>query len=126
MNAGRRRLVLAVVATDATFEPTELRGRPAWAGKCIHCNALVVVEADGTPVGPVTIEHLVPSSAGGTESPENLALACAGCNHEKGRRHDVRYGRTPRSVEVVNRLLDRRRSRLRSPPAALDPLLKRP
>ena len=115
MNAGKRRRVLDIVATDATFEPTELQGVPAWAGKCIHCNARLVVLADGTPMGPITVEHLVPSSAGGTDALDNLALACARCNHEKGRRHDVRYGRTARSVEVVTRLLDKRRARMRPP-----------
>ena len=125
MNAGKRRRVLDIVATDATFEPTELQGEPAWAGKCIHCNARLVVLADGTPVGPVTVEHLVPTSAGGSDAPENVALACAGCNHEKGRRHDVRYGRTSRSVEVVGRLLERRAQRLRRPPPTLNPGYRR-
>ena len=120
MNAARRRLLLDIVATDATFEPIELQGAPAWAGKCIHCSARLVVLADGTPVGEVTVEHLVPTSAGGTAALENLALACARCNHEKGRRHDVRYGRTARSVAVVTRLLEKRRARLR-PPASLNP-----
>ncbi len=113
--------MLEIIASDATFEPTELQGAPAWAGKCIHCNARLVVLADGTPVGPVTVEHLVPTAAGGTDALENLALACARCNHEKGRRHDVRYGRNARSVEVVSRLLERRRKRFRSPPAGLNP-----
>jgi hypothetical protein len=77
--------LLEIVASDSTFEPIDLQGAPAWAGKCIHCNSRLVVLADGTPVGPVTVEHLVPTSGGGTAALENLALACAGCNHEKGR-----------------------------------------
>jgi len=117
--------LLEVLATDATFEPIDLQGAPGWAGKCIHCNARLVVRADGTPVGPVTVEHIMPTSAGGTEAPENLALACAGCNHEKGRRHDVRYGRTGRSVELVGRLLEKRRSRLRVPPEPVNPGYRR-
>jgi len=115
VNAGKRRRVLDIVATDATFEPIELHGAPAWEGRCIHCNARLVVLGDGMPVGPITVEHLVPTSAGGTDALNNLALACARCNHEKGRRHDVRYGRTARSVEVVSRLLDKRRARMRPP-----------
>jgi 5-methylcytosine-specific restriction endonuclease McrA len=121
VSGARRRLVLDIVATDATFEPIELRGAPAWAGKCIHCNRQLVVRVDGTPVGPVTVEHLVPTSGGGTDALENLALACAGCNHEKGRRHDPRYGRTERSVEVVTRLLERRRKRFRPAPRSATP-----
>ena len=125
MNARSRRRVLGIVATDATFELTEVRGEPAWAGKCIHCNTRLLVRADGTPLGPITVEHLVPTAAGGSDAPENLALACAGCNHEKGRRHDVRYGRTARSVEVVSRLLDRRRKRFRQAPPEVNPAFRR-
>jgi 5-methylcytosine-specific restriction endonuclease McrA len=95
MSASHRRRLLEIVASDSTFEPIDLQGAPAWAGKCIHCNSRLVVLADGTPVGPVTVEHLAPTSGGGTAALENLALVCAGCNHEKGRRHDVGYGRTP-------------------------------
>ena len=80
MKAGERRRLLDIVATYATFEPIELQGAPAWAGSCIHCSSRLVVRADGTPVGPVTIEHLVPTSGGGTDSLENLALACARAN----------------------------------------------
>ena len=125
MRTAHLRRLLEIVATDASFQPVDLQGAAAWAGKCIHCNARLVVRADGTPVGPVTVEHLVPLSAGGTEAPDNLALACAACNHEKGRRHDPRYGRTARSVEVVQNLLDKRRSRLRPPPPPLNPGYRR-
>jgi hypothetical protein len=29
--------VLAIVATDRTFEPRDLDGERVWVGKCIHC-----------------------------------------------------------------------------------------
>jgi 5-methylcytosine-specific restriction endonuclease McrA len=30
-----------------------------------------------------TLEHIVPSSQGGSDEPENLAYACQGCNSSK-------------------------------------------
>lgn len=33
-----------------------------------------------------TIDHVVPLSQGGTNFPENIVLACASCNSEKGDR----------------------------------------
>ena len=115
MGTATRRRLLDIARSDTTFVRTELRGRPVWAGKCLHCNAALVVADDGTPVGPVTVEHIVPRTAGGSDELANLALACARCNHEKGKRHDVRYGRGARAQEVVDRLLDKRRQRLRDP-----------
>lgn len=111
----RRRLVLAIVATDRTFEPVLAAGRPAFAGKCIHCNRRLLVAADGTLLGSATIEHIYPRTHGGTDAVENLALACAGCNGEKGVRHDHRHRADPRLADVVERLLARRRERWRAP-----------
>jgi 5-methylcytosine-specific restriction endonuclease McrA len=110
-----RRLVLQIVATDRTFEPVEYAGRSAWAGKCIHCNRQLVVAADGVPLVRATIEHIVPRNHGGSDDLENLALACAGCNHEKGVRHDRRRAGDPKLVEIVERLRRRRRERWREP-----------
>jgi 5-methylcytosine-specific restriction endonuclease McrA len=33
----------------------------------------------------LTIEHLTPLSFGGSNDPSNIALACAPCNHAKGK-----------------------------------------
>jgi len=33
------------------------------------------------------VDHLVPPSAGGTDSPQNLAAACLRCNDSKGNRY---------------------------------------
>ena len=104
-----------MVATDATFERADLRGEPVWVGKCIHCGADLVVREDGTPVGRATVEHIAPRNRGGTDEPENLALACARCNHQKGHRHDVRRRPSARTLEVEAALLERRRKRLRDP-----------
>lgn len=33
----------------------------------------------------LTVEHIIPLSFGGTNEPNNIALACAPCNHQKGK-----------------------------------------
>ncbi|WP_257448396.1 HNH endonuclease [Archangium lipolyticum] len=86
MSSSKRRRILDIVATDATFERTEYRGREIWLGKCLHCNA-----------------HLL------------IGLACARCNQGKGSRHDRHYHRDARVRELVERLLQRRRDRWRDP-----------
>jgi 5-methylcytosine-specific restriction endonuclease McrA len=108
------RLLLAIARTDRTFERAELGGRPVWVGKCLHCGSRLVLAADGEPLGPATVEHLLPRSAGGTDDLANLAIACARCNHEKGVRHDRRPD-DPRAVEVRERLTALRTARWRDP-----------
>jgi len=110
-----RRQILAIVATDSTFERVEARGGEAWLGKCLHCNAHLYVALDGSPISRATIEHIVPQSAGGTDALENLALACSRCNHQKGRRHDPKGLSNARTAEVVDQLLAKRRLRWRAP-----------
>ena len=39
-----------------------------------------------TTEGAIEVEHLLPSSRGGTDAWENLALACQTCNQRKGSR----------------------------------------
>ncbi|MCC7244676.1 MAG: HNH endonuclease [Saprospiraceae bacterium] len=46
--------------------------------RCEYCFALAEFSPDSFQV-----DHIVPSSAGGDDSPENLALACGGCNGHK-------------------------------------------
>jgi 5-methylcytosine-specific restriction endonuclease McrA len=104
----RERTLLLIVHSDNTFEKDE-RG---WVGKCIHCNAKIRVTRNWNTLG--TIEHIVPVCAGGsTDDVRNLALACAECNHEKGRRHDPNYLNDPRAFEVIGRLLKRRARRMK-------------
>lgn len=114
-SARRRRTILGIIATDRTFERTEHRGREAWLGKCLHCNAHLVVGLDGEPISRATIEHILPQTAGGTADPANLGLACARCNQGKGSRHDLHFHRDARARELVERLLARRRERWRDP-----------
>jgi 5-methylcytosine-specific restriction endonuclease McrA len=39
---------------------------------------------DGRRDGRPTFEHIVPLSKGGADSPANLAIACYGCNQQRG------------------------------------------
>lgn len=115
MSLAKRRRILAIVATDATFERTEHRGREVWLGKCLHCNAHLTIGLDGEPISRATIEHIVPQVHGGGNDLGNLGLACARCNQNKGSRHDRHFHREPRVRELVERLLARRRERWRDP-----------
>jgi 5-methylcytosine-specific restriction endonuclease McrA len=104
--------VLGIVATDVTFRRQIVRGLACFVGKCIHCNAKLVVALDGSTDGGVTIEHIVPRHHGGTDDPSNLALACARCNATKGVRLDARRADDPRAREVNAALLAKRAARM--------------
>jgi 5-methylcytosine-specific restriction endonuclease McrA len=110
----RSRRILEIIATDATFEIVDARGQPVWQGQCLHCKGRLRIALDGRPISRVTIEHIVPRAHGGTDELDNLGLACARCNHEKGRRHDPRGPADPTAAAVIVRLLARRRARWRS------------
>jgi 5-methylcytosine-specific restriction endonuclease McrA len=110
----RHLLLLAAAVTDATFERSTLDGQSVWIGKCLHCNAKLVVRDDGQAMGAATLEHVWPTSQGGSNEIVNLAVACARCNREKGSRHD--HGKNiQRLDEVVARLRERRQARWRDP-----------
>jgi 5-methylcytosine-specific restriction endonuclease McrA len=109
----KRRAALAIAATDNTFAIREVRGARAWVGKCIHCAARLVVELDGET--NATIEHIVPRGHGGPDEIENLALACARCNHLKGMRLDHRRRDDPTLSAVIDTLRARRLERWRPP-----------
>lgn len=112
---GQRDKVLRIVATDNTFERATDRFGAAWVGKCIHCNARLRISLDGDSCGLATIEHIVPRHHGGDDSVENLALACARCNHQKGKRLDNKKRQDARLWEVLQTLRARRLARLRTP-----------
>ena len=107
--------MLAVAETDSTFESVEVDGREAWRGKCLHCNTPLLVFVEGSGSSTVTLEHIVPRTAGGTDELGNLGLACPRCNHGKGVRHDRKALTDARSLEVVEQLLEKRRKRWREP-----------
>ena len=124
----RHSLLLAAAVTDKTFEKTTLDGRTVWVGKCIHCNTRLVIAEDGRSLGEATLEHVWPETQGGTNDVENLAVACARCNREKGTRHDHRGG--PKLESVVALLRERRMERWRDAETVgmatqLRPILKR-
>jgi len=45
--------------------------------RCIYCGMLAE---------RLTLDHLIPRSAGGTNTTENLLTACMGCNRDRGNR----------------------------------------
>jgi 5-methylcytosine-specific restriction endonuclease McrA len=107
--------ILDIVRTDRTFDRVEYRGRDVWAGKCLHCDSHLYVGLDGRPISRATIEHIVARAHGGTDDLENLGLACARCNHEKGRRWDTSPATDPRVAEIVEKLQRKRKKRWRDP-----------
>ena len=108
----RNNKVLAIVSTDSTFERAEVRGEKVWVGRCIHCNARVVVNDDGGTLA--TIEHIFPRTHGGTDDVDNLALACRRCNGAKSH-HDQRAKSDPKFLEIVEALRAKRKQRTRAP-----------
>jgi 5-methylcytosine-specific restriction endonuclease McrA len=103
-----------MVATDATFERVSWRGREAWQWSCIHCRRRLLIDEGGEPLGAATVEHIVQRNGGGDEL-DNLALACARCNHQKRYRLDDRRADDPVLVRVIQTLRERRRVRWRDP-----------
>ncbi|MCC8625299.1 HNH endonuclease [Xanthomonas vesicatoria] len=123
----RQRLLLAA-HTDAQAQL--LTG--SWETRCLHCRRRLHIGIDGEPLGHTTLEHVVPQAWFGRRAAvalcaqvgddpndaRNLALACAGCNHAKGRRHDANGAGDARAVEVVSALLSVRLARWREPTSA--------
>jgi len=48
--------------------------------RCEYCQ----LRQDDSPLAALHIEHIVPKVHGGTNEPDNLALACIDCNLHKG------------------------------------------
>ena len=109
----RHLLLLAAAVTDRTFDRREIDGARVWVGKCIHCGTKLVVADDGRSLGEATLEHIWPETQGGTNAVENLAVACARCNRQKGTRHDHTAGQGLDSI--VATLRQRRMERWRDP-----------
>lgn len=98
-----------------------------WVAPCLHCQSRVSVAPDGTPLGAATLEHIVPRSWFGRaaaraltlrvahpDDVQNIAVACARCNQQKGRTHDAHGPASERARTVVGQLLDRRAQRYRA------------
>lgn len=116
----RQKLVLTLAATDSTWQ----RCGAEWVGKCIHCRTRLRVSTAGDLLGNTTLEHIIPKTQGGTDAPENLALACGSCNAAKGVRHDRSGPGDPGYDRMVSLLQARRLERLRLPPEELAMLLQ--
>lgn len=122
MPARLRSLLLSAVRSDALAHCDGSE----WRTRCLHCRTVVGLSAAGEPWRGTTLEHIVPRSwfgkpraaeltarVGGADDPRNLALACARCNHQKGRGPDADGPGDARAAEVIARLLDTRLARWR-------------
>lgn len=126
----RQRFLLAL-ATDTEASRDADGDRET---RCLHCRRRLRVSAEGAPLGSATLEHVVPQAwfgkraasalvalvGGDPDDARNLALACAGCNHGKGVRHDARGPGDERARAVITALLERRLARWRAPEPAID------
>jgi hypothetical protein len=76
-----------------------LREQIARHGKhrCAYC--LRTEELAGMPMA---IDHIVPSAAGGTDTEENLCLACRRCNEFKGAQTHAGDPETGHTVRLFN------------------------
>lgn len=72
--------VSGVEYQHGTLEGYELREYllEKWGHKCAYC------DAENTPL---EMEHIVPTSKGGSDRVTNLTLACVSCNREKNHRY---------------------------------------
>lgn len=102
-----------VAESDRTFERRDVRGKLAWVGRCLHCKKAIVVPLDEGEPASATLEHILPRNHGGGDELENLGLACAACNHGKGRRLDCRRADDPTFQRTVERLKQERLARMR-------------
>ena len=59
---------------------TRARVRERAGHRCEYCLA----HQEDSPLAALHVEHMVPKVHGGTDDPENLALACIDCNLHKG------------------------------------------
>jgi hypothetical protein len=53
-----------------------------------------------------TIDHVLPQSAGGSDDPDNLALACRNCNERRGNRVEGRDPQTGHGVAIFHPRLE--------------------
>ncbi|WOS39980.1 HNH endonuclease [Xanthomonas rydalmerensis] len=127
MRAALRQRLLLAAQTDAQAQPAA----GGWHSRCLHCRRRLDLHGDGEPLGHCSLEHVVPQAWFGRRAAaalcaqvgddandaRNLALACAGCNHAKGRHHDARGPQDARARDVVATLLSARLARWRPPPA---------
>ncbi len=78
---------------NGRIDVTELRDRILASGGCCEWCGASVVNAS------FEVDHVVSLSNGGSNSPQNLVVACPSCNRKKGRKHPARFAQEI-SVEV--------------------------
>ena len=61
---------------------------------CEYCHS-----SEEASAAQFTIDHIVPQSLGGSDSPDNLALACQRCN---GYRYNFTTGIAPQTQEIIS------------------------
>jgi hypothetical protein len=71
-------------------------------GCCEYCRSQALYTTESFEV-----EHITPTSRGGTTAPENLALACSGCNGHKYEKTEVMDEETASLVPLFHPRLDR-------------------
>ena len=64
---------------------------PKQNGKCMYCGNKI-------PEGDGTVDHKMPFSRGGKETPANMQLLCGKCNSRKGDLSDGEFKRRFKSV----------------------------
>ena len=76
--------------TGTAYQQGELQGYEVkeylldkWGRKCIYCGKIGV---------PLEVEHIVPTSRGGTDRVSNLTIACRACNVKKGDQTAEEFG----------------------------------
>ena len=68
-----------------------------WGRQCVYCRKTQV---------SLQLEHIVPTSRGGSDRVSNLALACARCNQEKGSQTAAEYGYPDVHAQALQSLRD--------------------
>ena len=59
---------------------TKARVRERAGHRCEYCQ----LRQEDSPLAALHIEHIIPQVHGGSDDPDNLALACVDCNLHKG------------------------------------------
>jgi len=71
---------------------------------CVICRGLFPLPLDGRGL---TLEHVIPRSAGGTHAPSNLITCCARCNFVRGARTTPLLGPLGHLPQAVRRRVER-------------------
>lgn len=101
--------VRQIIATDATFERSSWRGQPVWAGRCLQCDALLLIGLDGEPVSAQQIVWM--EGDGETEVPlSGKGLVCMRCG---ARAQSLEARGDERLSGMLARMKERRKERWR-------------